>query len=405
MTNHWQELGVAEALSRRLAEQGLTAPAAVQREAIVPLLRGEDALVQAPTGSGKTLAYLLPLLQRIDPALREVQSVVVAPTQELAMQILQVAKDYGEPLGIRVLPLIGGAALKRQLEKLREHPQLVVGTPGRLRELLGTRKLKLHETRSVVIDEVDRVIGEQTAEDAEAILRAVRRDTQVACFSATMPAAIADKAGSWLKQPVRIAIDAGALPEQVEHVYVVADQRHKIDTVRRLLRNLELAPALLFVNETAQIGNWESKLAFEGFAVEALYGDADKQSRARTLARFRSGGCEVLMATDVAARGLDVEGLPLVVNVDPPLEADQYVHRAGRTGRMGRTGLVVTLVTPSQQPQLERIGRRLALTLEERRLAYGKLAAPDASRGRRGGRTAERAPGEPAHRTQSGSAA
>jgi superfamily II DNA/RNA helicase len=329
---------------------------------------------RSQTGTGKTLAYLLPLLQKLNSHSNAIQAIILAPTQELAMQIVRVAEAYAEPINIRVQQLIGGAALKRQVEKLKLRPQLVIGTPGRIHELLKLRKLRLNDVNNVVIDEADQVFQLGSTKEVEIILHSVGKDRQIAFFSATYPDQMARFEGRWMKDPERIQITPEhRVSQTIDNYFIVSDKRDKTDTARRLVRLLNPASALLFLNDTDNISNWESKLSYEGFTVEALYGDADKQRRAATLARFRDGRCQLLLATDVAARGLDIEGLTLVIHLDPAADADHYVHRAGRTGRMGRAGTVVSIVTPQELFIMEKFRKQLGIDLSERTMFRGKL--------------------------------
>lgn len=374
----WQELGVTEALLGKLSELGINEPTPIQAQAVPVLLSGKNLLAQSQTGTGKTLAYLLPLLQRINASRTSVQAVVLSPTQELAMQIVRVAEAYGEPLGIRALGLIGGAALKRQVERLKKHPQLIVGTPGRIHELLNMRKLKLNQVLSVVVDEADQVFQLGSVKEVETILWATAKERQLAFFSATRPPQMAGVESRWLKNAEHIHIaPEHTVSETIEHYYLVSERKDKSETVRKLVRLLNPKSALLFLNDTNNISNWEAKLSYEGFAVETLYGDADKQRRAATLSRFRDGRCQLLLATDVAARGLDIDNLPLVINIDPPVDADHYVHRAGRTGRMGKSGTVVSIVTVQERFIMDKFRKALHIELPEKAMSRGKLVSPE----------------------------
>lgn len=370
----WSELGIDSRLIETLNNNGIQQPTQVQAETIPPLLEGHDVSARSQTGTGKTLAFLLPLLQRIDEKSGAIQAVILSPTQELAMQIVRVAQTYSEPLGIKVQQLIGGAALKRQVEKLKLRPQLVIGTPGRIHELLKLRKLKLQDVRQVVIDEADQVFQLGSTKEVEALLFATGKERQMAFFSATYPEQMARFEGRWMKSPMRIQLTPEhRVSQTVENYYIISDKRDKTDTARRLIRLLNPKSALLFLNDTNDIANWESKLSYEGFTVEMLYGDSDKQRRAATLDRFRDGRCQLLLATDVAARGLDIEGLPLVLQLDPAVDADHYVHRAGRTGRMGRSGVVITIVTPQEVFIMEKFRKQLGIDLSERAMYRGGL--------------------------------
>ncbi|WP_042163833.1 DEAD/DEAH box helicase [Paenibacillus gorillae] len=380
-TMNWNEMGLLKPLVDKLAASDIKEPTVIQADAIPVLLEGKDVSARSQTGTGKTLAYLLPMLQQLKPSSKAVQGVILAPTQELAMQIVRVAESYAEPLGLRVQQLIGGAALKRQVEKLKLHPQLVIGTPGRIHELLKLRKLKLHDVRSVVIDEADQVFELGSTREVEAILFAMGSERQIAFFSATYPDQMARFEGRWMNDPVRIQIaPQHRVSETIDNYYLVSDKRDKTDTARRLLRLLNPKSALLFLNATDNIANWESKLSYEGFNVETLYGDADKQRRSATLARFRDGRCQLLLATDVAARGLDIEGLPLVIQLDPAVDADHYVHRAGRTGRMGKSGTVVSIITPQELFIMDKFRKQLGIELPEKAMYRGKLMTPEEAR-------------------------
>ena len=389
------ELGLKDELVRRLSEAGIDAPAPVQAQAIPAMLGGRDGVLVSPTGTGKTLAYLLPVLQRLDASLRRCQALVLAPTQELAMQIAREAERYGAPLGIRTAALIGGASLKRQLERMKEKPQLVVGTPGRVREVAELGKLQLPFVRHVVADETDRLFALGGREDTEWLLGRCAKDRQIVFVSATRSEAMREAEARWLREPweTREAAQAdgagSALPDTIRHWYFVCGRREKIGLVRRLLFHLGLRPALLFLNDMDQIGVLSAKLKYEGFAVDALYGDTAGEERKEALRRFLAGRTDLLIATDVAARGLDVPGLPLVIQFDPALDAEHYVHRAGRTGRMGREGLSVMLVTPAEQFMAEKLARRLGITIEQKTLYEGRVMSPDEAAALRRRRSAE----------------
>lgn len=367
-------LGIGEQLTAALLDYGISEPSPVQAECIPAALEGRDVLAQSQTGTGKTLAYLLPLLQRMTPADKTLQGLILAPTQELAMQIQREAEKYGEPLGIKTQALIGGAAIKRQLEKLKQHPQIVVGTPGRIREILALRKLKLHTLRTVVVDEVDQMFQLGGTADVEQILRGTLRERQLMFLSATINPEIRALAAKEMKEPLEIGIE----PEQrtsktIEHLYFVCEARDKIDMLRRIIRHFEPERTIAFINNTDQIAEVEGKMSYVGLSAGALYGDADKTARSLTLKRFREGKIRVLVASDVAARGLDIEELSLVVNLDPPIDAEHYVHRVGRTGRMGRQGLAVSIIAPQEEFIMRKFSRELGIEIESKALYGGKL--------------------------------
>lgn len=371
-------LGITEQLAARLADFGITEPSPVQAECIPAALEGRDVLAQSQTGTGKTLAYLLPLLQNADPAAKTLQGLVLAPTQELAMQIVREAEKYGEPLGIKVQALIGGAAIKRQLERLKLHPQLIVGTPGRIREVVALRKLKLHTVRTVVVDEVDQMFQLGGRADLEHILRGTLRERQLMFLSATISPEIRALAGKEMRNPAEVGIEPEMrTSKSIEHLYFISE-RDKIDLVRRVIRHFNPARSIVFINNTADIAEVEAKLNYVGLNAGALYGDADKTTRSVTLRKFREGKIRVLVATDVAARGLDIEELSLVVNLDPPIDSEHYVHRVGRTGRMGRDGLAVSILAPKEQFIIRKFARELGIEIAQKALYGGELVDPEA---------------------------
>lgn len=371
-------LGIKESLHDALARYGITAPSPVQEETIPLMLEGRDIIAQSQTGSGKTLAYLLPILQKIDPQHKQMQALILAPTQELAMQIVRESERYGEELGITTLGLIGGAAIKRQVEKLKRHPHIAVGTPGRINELINMRKLKMHEVNVIVVDEVDQVLGLGGGADVQRIIKSARRDRQLVFLSATVNEEIRSVAHRDMKDPATVGIE----PERhtasaIEHVYFVTEERNKMDTLRRVLRHYKAPRSIVFVNTTEQIAEIESKLDYMGFKARAIYGDADKVTRSTVLSQFRSGKVQVLVATDVAARGLDIEDLNLVVSLDPAFDAEFYVHRSGRTGRMGKKGVSASIVTDRERFIMRKFAETLNINLEEQVLESGQVLRSD----------------------------
>lgn len=367
----FRELGIREAFCAKLRERSIVEPAPVQRNAIPVLMAGKDAVIESGTGTGKTLAYLLPMLEAIDLEANRLQGLVMAPTPELAMQIVRLAAELAG--GNRTLALIGGASRQRQIEKLKVRPPLVVGTPGRLAELLRLGKLKTGDIRFAVVDEADQVFQPGAGEEAEAVLAALPPDRQLAFVSATIGPATIDVATKWMKDPVRPGGQSQAeVFAGVTHEYAICDRRDKIDLVRRFVRTVRPRTAILFVGDTDRIGEIEAKLNYAGIAAEPLYADAGKRERADAMRRLSAGTVTLVIATDLAARGLDVPHLTHVINFEPPADEQTYLHRAGRTGRMGRTGTVVTLATPSETARLRRLAKRLLLPLRQMVLSHGQ---------------------------------
>ncbi|WP_160034859.1 DEAD/DEAH box helicase [Paenibacillus sp. An7] len=411
MTTSFDSLGLHPDLIQLLSDKGITAPSPVQEQTIPVIREGKDVLARSQTGTGKTLAYLLPLFETVDTNVKGTQKVILAPTQELAMQIVREAEMYGAYKGIKTLGLIGGAAIKRQIEKLKEHPEIVVGTPGRVRELIEVRKLKMHQVKTIVIDEADQVFQLGGAGDVNHILRSALRDRQLVFLSATVDEGTRRLAEREMKDFVTIGID----PEQMTatgltHLYFVAGEREKIDMLRRVVRHFDPTKAIVFANNAETISEVEAKMNYMGISAAALYGDADKMTRTRVLSAFRDGQIKLLIASDVAARGLDIQDLPLVINFDPAFDSDHYVHRAGRTGRMGKTGTVVSIVGEKETFIMRKFARELGIELNERAMQGGEMKDGSAVSSNRPQRTftkkgaassASSSHGKPAVRTSS----
>jgi ATP-dependent RNA helicase DeaD len=374
MNSGFSSLHIDEVYVNKLQDMDIQTPSPIQAESIPIILEGKDVVAQSQTGSGKTLAYALPLLHKIDKSSKEVQAVVLVPTRELGMQIVQTMELLTEGTGIRVQSLIGGAALSRQVDRLKLRPQVVVGTPGRVMELLKLRKLTVHHVKCIVVDEVDQVFDLGSMQEVEAIIKGMQRNRQMLFFSATMPEAIQTVISRWMNEPVYVQIS----PEQrtsetLQHFYFVCEERNKIDTLRRIARLYKMPAAIVFINEIENMDEVVEKLKFAGLSIEALYGDAGKQERAKVMQAFRAGKFQLLLATDIAARGLDIPHVTHVINFDPPIDADHYVHRVGRTGRMGKKGTAISIITNKQRFIIEKFAKTLDVTIQEKEMAYGKV--------------------------------
>jgi ATP-dependent RNA helicase DeaD len=374
MNSSFSALHIEEGYVSKLEEMGILTPSPIQQEAIPIALAGKDVVAQSQTGSGKTLAYALPLLQKIDKSSKEAQAIVIVPTRELGFQIVQTLDLLAEDSGIRVQGLIGGAALSRQIDKLKLRPQVIVGTPGRVMELLKLRKLSLHYVTIAVVDEVDQVFDLGSMQEVEAIFKGMQRNRQMLFFSATMPEPIQAVISRWMQEPVYVQISSEQkTSETLQHFYFVCEDRDKIDTLRRLVRLYNMPAAIVFVNEIDNMAEVVEKLKFAGLSIEALYSEAGKQERAKVMQSFRAGKFQLLLATDIAARGLDIPHVTHVINFEPPIDADHYVHRVGRTGRMGKKGTAISIITNKQRFIIEKFGKVLGCTMQEKEMAYGKV--------------------------------
>ncbi|WP_409344615.1 DEAD/DEAH box helicase [Paenibacillus sp. MBLB4367] len=377
MSENFETLSIHEGLARKLRERGIEEPTPIQAEAIPPILAGKDVVAQSQTGTGKTLAYALPIVQKLDPELKKLQALVIVPTQELGMQIAAVLDDLTAGTGLVAQTLIGGASLQRQLDKLKLHPQVVVGTPGRVLEVLRLKKLSMHNVRTIVVDEVDQVFALGAMNDVETIFKSALRDRQLLFFSATVPDTMQAVIERWMREPHHVKAGAGGKAAgTLEHLFVVCEERNKIDTVRRLVRMFNPRSAIVFTNEIDKLAEIVAKLQYVGLSAEALYGEAGKQERERVMKGFRSGRFQLLLATDVASRGLDIPDVTHVINLDLPIDADHYVHRAGRTGRMGRSGTVISISSLRERFIIDKFAKALDVPFVQKELFGGSLVDP-----------------------------
>ena len=360
----FSSLGLDPKLLSALTALGYEEPTPIQLQAIPPLLEGRDVLAQAATGTGKTAAFALPILHRIaaEPAKGAGPvALILVPTRELAMQLAEAVHRYGKDVGVRVLPVYGGASMDAQLRSLKRGVDVVVATPGRALDHVNRKTLRLDGLRTLVLDEADEMLDMGFAEDLEAILAATPAGRQTALFSATLPPRIVAIASSHLKDPLRIAIAreataAGKLPKVRQTAYVVA-RGHKRAALGRVLDLETPTAALVFCRTRLEVDDLTESLKGRGLRVEALHGGMSQGERDRVMKKLRGGTLELVVATDVAARGLDIGHLSHVVNYDVPSSPDAYVHRIGRTGRAGREGVAITLAEPREHWQLKNIER------------------------------------------------
>ena len=347
-------LGLEAALLSTLDTLGYEEPTPIQREAIPPLLAGRDLLGQAATGTGKTAAFTLPMLQRIAHSARRCPSaLILVPTRELAMQVGEAVTRYGKELKITVLPVYGGQAIGPQLHALKRGVDVIVATPGRALDHIRRKTLQLKTIQMVVLDEADEMLDMGFADDLDAILEQVPKERQTALFSATMPVRIASIAKRHLREPVEIkiakeALKAGAVPRVHQTAYVVT-RPHKVAALARILDMEAPKSALIFCRTRIEVDELTAMLTGCGHRAEAIHGGMNQSQRDRVMSAFQSGKTELLVATDVAARGLDIPSVSHVVNYDLPTSSEVYVHRIGRTGRAGREGSAITVLDPREQ--------------------------------------------------------
>lgn len=365
--NRFEALGLRPELAQVMEKQGMNDPTAIQRQVIPKILQGIHLVGQAPTGTGKTLAYLLPLLQMLDASLPQVQAVVLAPTYELGMQIARVAEQVIRlsGLALRSQALIGGANIARQMDKLKQKPQLIIGSTGRMLELSRKGKLKLAHVKTLVLDEFDRMLDDQNVPHLRDFLDVLPEESklQFLFFSATAPKKALERA-DFLNHPEVIRVKES--PEELSrraHFCCMVPFRDKVAMVRKLTRRLGVKRGLVFINRAFDAERTLSKLQYEGIRAGSLLGHSGKMERKQAIADFEKGKLQLLLSTDLAARGLDMEGIDYVFNLDLPDSAQLYQHRAGRTARAGASGTVITLADAKEAVKLAELEKKLDIQI------------------------------------------
>ncbi len=362
----FHELRLSEPVRRALDELGYEDPTPIQAQAIPELLDGHDVIGQAQTGTGKTAAFGLPMLEYLDPESADVQAIVLTPTRELCIQVTQALRAYAEHLDVEIVAIFGGAPIKSQQAQLRAGAQVVVATVGRMMDLMSRHSLVLTSARYVVLDEADEMLDLGFIEDVEKILRMCPSGRQTSLFSATMPPPIQRLAETYMYEPVTIKVTPKKLTvDAIEQAYVEVDAKEKTRRLIDVLKAEDPEQAIIFCRTKIGAARLDKQLADAGLGVKALHGDLSQGQRDGVMISFKDHRTRLLVATDIAARGLDIEHVTHVINFDVPDTTEAYVHRIGRTGRVGRTGRAITFVTPKQREEIPRIEREAKSVIEE----------------------------------------
>ena len=366
MNLSFESLGLTSDRIQQVEKLGFTTPTNIQVQAIPQLLAGRDVVGQSQTGTGKTAAFSLPILEQIDPENRTVQALILTPTRELAVQVCAAIKTFVGKEDVRVLPIYGGQSIDRQILQLNRGAQVIVGTPGRVIDLLDRGKLQLGQVRFVVLDEADEMLSMGFIEDVEKILASAPKERQTALFSATMPLSIRLLVKRFLNSPVTVTVEQPkAAPAMINQVaYLVPRQWTKAKALQPILELEDPETAIIFVKTRRTAAELTSQLQASGYSVDEYHGDLTQQARERLLTRFRNKQVRWVIATDIAARGLDVDHLTHVINFDLPDSAETYVHRIGRTGRAGKEGTAISLVQPFERRKQQQIERHVRLNLK-----------------------------------------
>ena len=358
-----------------LEKQNIIEPTKIQEAVINIALENKDVIGQSLTGSGKTLAFLLPMMERIDTESKDLQGLIIAPTHELVVQInqqiLELSRNAG--LEIRSATIIGNVNIKRQIGHLKKKPHIVVGTTGRILKLIQMGKLKAHKINTLVIDEADRMLDDNNLEGVKKVLKTTLRDTQVMVFSASITDEAIEEANHFMKKPEIIFIDDNEIAPTITHYSLFCERRDKPDLLRKLMFSLKPKRALVFINKESEIEDVTKKLKYHKYNVLSLHGSASKQDRKKAMDDLKSGKAQVVIASDLAARGLDIKDVTHVFNLDLSEDEKSYLHRVGRTGRVGKEGFVFSLVTEYEENYLRRLERKYNIEVHPLVLEKGKL--------------------------------
>ncbi|HWI50729.1 MAG TPA: DEAD/DEAH box helicase [Symbiobacteriaceae bacterium] len=351
-------LGIDPAILKALDAMGFEEPSPIQAQAIPLLLTGRDVIGQAQTGTGKTAAFAIPLLQRVSPDAQRPQALVLAPTRELALQVAEEVAKIGRHMRVRELAVYGGSPIDRQIRALRAGVQVVIGTPGRVMDHIERGTLKLDQIRMFILDEADEMLDMGFVEDIESIMSHLPADRQTVCFSATMPDPIVRITRRYMKDPVRVSVaQQEVFAPQIEQAYFEIRERDKVDVLTRIIDHEAVSRGIIFCRTKRGCDDLASALQARGYMAEAIHGDLNQAQRNRVLTRFKEGQIELLIATDVAARGIDVENVTHVINYDIAQSPEDHVHRIGRTGRAGKEGTAFTLVHPRETRYMKVVER------------------------------------------------
>ena len=373
---NFEALGLSESIIKGLELQGIDTPTSVQEQSIPKIIENKNLIIQSETGSGKTLAYLLPFYARTETIAPVMQVLVVVPTHELAMQIhhqVQTLSKNAE-IPIKSAVIFGDVNIKFQLQKLKEKPQIIIGTTGRLIELIQLKKITAHTIKTVVVDEADRMLDINNIERIKVIFKSVMRDTQIIMVSASMPDKAQKLAAEIVRNPEIIRMSRKLeIPENIQHKFIIVDERDKVETLRKLLNILKPKRALAFINRTYDIDIATEKLKYHKINAACIHGRSTKEERQKALAGIATGKLQLLTATDIAARGLHIDDVEVVFSISMPEDPLDYLHRAGRTGRGKATGLSISIVTKQELPLITKYENAFNISVSKIQMHAGEI--------------------------------
>ena len=378
MTIDFRTLGISEDLQKALMKEGITKPTPVQEQAIPELLKGKDVIAQAHTGTGKTFAFMLPIMENIDMDKPYIQSLIITPSRELAIQITNEAKKLAEDRGVSILAVYGGQDVERQLRQLKRGVNIVIGTPGRLLDHIRRKSIDLGQVKMIVLDEADEMLNMGFLKDVEDIIYKTSKNHQTMLFSATMPKQLKNLASKYMNKPVEIRVDSEKVTlDEIKQVVIETTDRGKQDALCSLIDEERPFMAIIFCRTKRRVKTLNFDLRIRGYNSDEIHGDLSQAKREKVISDFRKMKIQLLVATDVAARGLDIEGITHIFNYDIPEDAEAYIHRIGRTGRAGESGKAFTFVTQRDQQDLIAIENKIKMNINKKTATRDNIKEKD----------------------------
>lgn len=368
---------IDEDFEKGLLLEGIKYPTKIQAESIPKILEGKDCVLSSETGSGKTLAYMLPIFKKINTDIKKPQVIVITPTHELASQVYKqsnsIIKNCNKEINMALI--VGGANIKRQIEKLKEKPNIIVGSMGRILELIRLKKISGHYVKTIVVDEADRMLDEANIKSLEAIVKTTLKDRQIIMVSATILDKDLEKSNLIMNSPeiIKTNNEVQKLPADIEHMYFVAERRDKIDIIRKIVNSAKINKGIVFINDPQEVEMLAKRLNYHNIKSVMLHGTSDAKVRRASLESFRDGTSKILVASDIAARGLDIKDATHVINFDVPEEGAFYLHRAGRVGRMGKKGYCITIAQKNEIKFLRKFQKEYSIDIKEKDLYKGEI--------------------------------
>jgi superfamily II DNA/RNA helicase len=375
MSDTFNKLGIRNDIITALKTKKIHSPTDVQRKMIPIIMENKDVIVQSATGTGKTFGYLLPLFEKLDTTIRKNQCIILVPTHELAVQVnnqIDILEKNSETK-LKGTVVVGKVNIDKQIAKLKEKPEIIVGTPGRILELIKKKKITAHMVKTIVIDEADRLIDDYSIDEVKAVIKTTMRDTQKVLVSASMSNKSIERASEILNNPEIIKEEKLSIPDTIEHIYFTLEARDKITLFRKLVRTINPTKAILFVNRTYDIKSIVEKLKYHGLNVEELSSDKKKLERKKVMDAYRKGKLQIIVSSDVAARGIDFEDVTHIFNFDLPERSETFLHRVGRTGRNGKSGVSISLATKREEELIKIFKRKFKFDITHKNLRNGQI--------------------------------